>query len=235
MKHSAAIKTLVCLSVLFANFAFAGEWIRVAKSNPEGSAVYNKVSEIGLTCEYFVTPFDGRSILASCRDAQNNTSELGLYILKKVGDSYSKNLLFKLGDASRTISLEFHSPKTITNHLNPQSKDKTEQRIVLIDVMDEGNCYATEVFGLDGEIFNHLGTVEFSALGYTMHPDSPIYETRIECLGQYGRVDSKGGKTTLTFSAPQIYKMNSSTGNLMLLKESELKYRLFSSKLTRIK
>ena len=235
MKNSAAIKTLVCLSVLFANFAFAGEWIRVAKSNVEGSTIHEKVSEMGLSCEYFVITFDRRSILTSCRDAQNSTSELGLYILKKVGDSYSKNLLFKLGDASRTISLEFHSPKTITNHLNPQSKDKTEQRIVLIDVMDEGSCYATEVFGLDGGVFNHLGTVEFSALGYMMHPDSPVYETRIECSGQYGHVGSKGGETTLTFSAPQIYKMNSNTGNLIPLKESELKYRLFSSKLTRIK
>lgn len=235
MKNSLAIKALTCLSMLFATYAFAGEWFSVVKSNPEGSKVYEKVSEMGLSCEYFVITFDTRSILTSCRDGQNTNSELGLYILTKAGDSYSKNLLFGLGDASQTRSIEFHSPKTITNHLDPQSKDKTEQRIVLIDVLDEGGCYATEAFKLERGEFSHIGTVEFSAVSYTMHPDTPGYETRIECLGQYSRVITKQGATTLTFSAPQIYKMDADNGNLTPLKESELIYQLSSRKLNRIK
>lgn len=233
MKKSSTITILVCM--LSTNPASAEQWAKVALSNPVGSGSSEKITELRMSCEFLASTLDGSSILTSCRDHQDDDSTLGLYILNKTGDVFTKNLLFSLGDASQTSSLELHSPATVINRLTPQSKDKTDERIVLIDVKDEGSCYATEVFHLTAGKFKHAGSVEFSTLSYTMHPDTPMYETTMECLSQYSRVNSKNGRTTLTFSAPHIYKMDSNTGNLIPLKESELTYRLSASKLTRIK
>lgn len=233
MKKSAAITILLC--VLPTSPALANQWARVALSDPTNSEVDEKINQLGLSCEFLASTLDGSSILTSCRDNQGADSTLGLYILNKTGDSFTKNLLFNLGDASQTSSLELHSPKTVINRLTPQLKDKTDERIVLIDVKDEGSCYATEVFHLTAGEFKHAGSVEFSTLSFTLHPDAPIYETTNECLSQYSRVNSKNGKTTLTFSAPQIYKMDSNNGNLIPLKEGELTYQLSESKITRIK
>lgn len=233
MKKSAAITMLGCM--LSTSPALAEQWATVVVSAPTDSADNEKINELGLSCEFLTRTLDGNSVLTSCRNHQDADSTLGLYVLNKTGDSLTKDLLFSLGDASKTDSLEFHSPKTVINRLTPQSKDKTDERIILIDVKDEGACYATEVFHLTAGKFKHAGSVEFSTLSYTMYPDAPMYETANECLSQYSRVSSKNSQTTLTISAPKIYEMDSNNGNLIPLKESELTYRLSASKLTRIK
>lgn len=233
MKKSATITMLLCM--LSTSPALAEQWAKVVVSASTDSEVSKKINELGLSCDFLVSSLDGSSILTSCRDRQDSDSRLGLYILNKKGDSFTKNLLFSLGDASTTSSLELHSPKTMINRLAPQLKDKADERIVLIDVKDEGTCYATEVFHLSAGEFKHAGSVEFSTLSYIVYPDAPTYETTIECLSQYSRVNSKNGKTTLTFSAPQLYKMDSNNGDLIPLKKSELTYRLSASRLTRIK
>ena len=236
MKYSVVFKAFLCLSVLLGNYAAAEEWNKVDQAATEdNSPVYEIMSAQGLSCEFFISTLSGNSTLSSCKDLQTDAPSLGLYVLKKQGDSYFKNLILPLGDASNTNFIDFHSPKTIANNTASQSKNKTEERIVLIDVRDEGTCYATEVFKLDSGKFKHLGTIEFFTLKYTMHTGSNSYEQNIACLGEYARVNTKKGINTLTFSAPAIYKMNQKTGQPTALNAGELTYQFSATKLTRTK
>jgi len=220
---------------LLSSHAFAEEWIKIQQSNPAGSKVHEMILEMGFSCDFIASNFDKSSLLSSCKETQNPDSEIGLYAFKKTGESYSTNLFFKLGDASNTAFHEFHSPKTVFTHMDSYANNLPEQQIVLVDVKDEGSCYSTEIFGLKGGGFNHLGTIELVAQKYTVHLDTPGYESSLECLGEYGGVSSENGVAIIRFSAPQIYKIDPSQGHLIPQKKNELKYQWSSSKLTRVK
>lgn len=235
MKLSKTIKMFACTSIFLANHAFAEQWVKVHRPEPTDSEMHEKLHKLGLSCDMLVSTFNGKSILGSCRQKQDTTWEIGFYSLTKIDDSYSTNLLFELDDASRTTWHEFHSPDTVANHLYSKSKDGADERVVLVDVQDEGACYSTEVFGLQGGMFRHLGSVEFFTIKYSIHLDTPGYVTNMECLGNYGYVQSAKGVRTIGFSVPKIYTLDSTSGHLAPLKRNKLKYRWPSSQLTRIK
>lgn len=220
-----ASKSLCCLTALLVTYPTQAQtWPLVESVEIEKTPLQAQLRELDLLCQSSILSFDKKVAFAACRDEKDSNAGLAVYTLKQTSNAYEKTQALNLGDASVVRQFEFHSPQTIQDHSEPAATGKQDERIILLDVADEGSCYATEVFSLKKSEFKHIGTILESTLKYTLHPDQNYYDISNECLGKYAFVKTNGNNHSLIFSPPGIYTTDANNGNLILSKRNVLEY-----------
>lgn len=222
-KAYSTIFTTMCLFWPAGN-SLAAQWIRL-----ENTTMSSSLSEMfqskGLSCFESSGWSNDQSNIAICKPKEIEGKGLSIYQI----DHASKQpmVLADAGDATQGRIHQFLAPDTIKEHAFQKN---THPHFVLVDLRDEGSCYATEVFSIANHQIEHLGTIDYSAIQYTATWGVAEPTVNNVCLGQFGEIHSEGQKLFLQFRTPHLVRSNPITAELQVQTKNTLRYRLDKKK-----